>query len=179
MTRSETDVPPLLQALSEYATARRRLLEVLGLPTSNRDPIPEVAEQLVAGLLGGTVAESRVQPGWDVQTPEGKVQVRTLSNTSADRWNNEHLVRITHGVDRYALVVLEDFTISAVLVFPADLTAVGALLGKRHGAQGTSLQFTRRDFRHLVKDRSAARTAGVMVWTPEDLPPADNSGVRE
>lgn len=56
---------------------------------SNRDPVPEVAEHLVADILGGTLAPpSRVQAAWDVETPAGKVQVRTLSNTGADAWIN-------------------------------------------------------------------------------------------
>ena len=79
----------LLEALAEYRVARRRLLNVLGLPMSNRDPVPEVAEHLVADILGGTLAPpSRVQAAWDVETPAGKVQVRTLSNTGADAWIN-------------------------------------------------------------------------------------------
>jgi hypothetical protein len=164
-----------LAALAEYRTARRRLLDLLGLPISNRDPVPELAEHLVADLLGGDVAPSRVQAGWDVRAPEGTVQVRTLSNTGSDRWVNEHLVRSVAGVDRYALVVLEDLAVSAVLVFPADLARVGALLGKRHGDQATTLQFTRQDFLRLLSDRAGAAVAGVQVWTPSELPSGASS----
>lgn len=159
----------LLAALAEYRPARRRLLNLLGLAVSNRDPVPELAEHLVADLLGGDVAPSRVQAGWDVTTPEGTVQVRTLSNTGSDQWVNEHLVSSVAGVDRYALVVLEDLTVSAVLVFPGDLTRVGVLLDKRHGDQATTLQFTRRDFVRLLADRTGAAAVGVRVWTPAEL----------
>ena len=110
-----------------------------------------------------------MQAGWDVRTPEGAVQVRTLSNTGADTWVNEHPIHTVDGVDRYALVVFEDLTVSAVLVFPADLTMVGTHLGKRHGDQETTLQLTRRDFSRLITDRAAAQAAGVRVWTPADL----------
>jgi hypothetical protein len=164
-----TRASELLAALAEYRVARRRLLGVLDLPMSNRDPVPELAEHLVAELLGGTLADSRVQAGWDVRTPEGTVQVRTLSNTGADTWVNEHPIHTVEGVDRYALVVFEDLTVSAVLVFPTDLALVSAHLGKRHGDQGTTLQLTRRDFSRLVTDRAAAQAAGVQVWTPADL----------
>lgn len=171
----------LLAALAEYRTARRRVLALLGLGVSNRDPVTELAEHLVADLLGGTVANSRVQAGWDVTAPVGRVQVRTLSNTSSDRWVNEHLVRSMDGVDRYALVVLEDLTVSAVIVFPPDLTGVGSLLRKRHGRQSTTLQFTRQDFVRLMADRPGSAAAGVQVWTPADtrgsvMVPARGSG---
>lgn len=159
----------LLDALAEYRVARRRLLDVLGLGTSNRDPVPEFAEHLVADILGGTLAPSRVQAAWDVETPAGKVQVRTLSNTGADVWINEHVVRSVPGVDRYALVILEDLAVSAVLVFPAGLTRVGAHLVKHHREQATTLQLTRRDFVRLLADPVAAEAAGVQIWTPADL----------
>ncbi len=107
---------------------------------SNRDPVPEVAEHLVADILGGTLAPSRVQAAWDVETPAGKVQVRTLSNTGADAWINEHVVRSAPSVDRYAPVILEDLAVSAVLVVPADLTRVGAHLGEHHGVSTTAEQ---------------------------------------
>lgn len=175
VTRTRDDAPgngraaELIAALAEYRTARRRLLDVVGLGVSNRDPVPELAEHLVADLLGGELASSRVQAGWDVTTPDGTVQVRTLSNTGSDRWVNEHLVSSVAGVDRYALVVLEDLTVSAVLVFPGDLSRVGALLDKRHADQATTLQFTRRDFVRLLADRAGTAAVGVQVWTPAEL----------
>lgn len=43
---------------------------------------------------------------------------------------------------RYALVLFEAFTATAVLMFPPDLTAIGAAMGKRHPDQGGTLQFT-------------------------------------
>ncbi|WP_456788334.1 hypothetical protein [Cellulomonas sp. P5_C5] len=159
----------LLAALAEYRIARRRLLELIGLATSNRDPVPELAEHLVAEILGGVLADSRVQAGWDVVTSEGAVQVRTLSNSGSDRWVNEHVVQSMATVDRYALVIVEDLAISAVLVFPADLSRVGAHLGKRHGNQTATLQLTRLDYTRLMDDRPGAAAAGVQIWTPADL----------
>lgn len=61
----------LLDALALYRAARHELLAKVGVPLSNRDPLSEFAEVFVAALVGGTCAASRVQVGWDVETPEG------------------------------------------------------------------------------------------------------------
>ncbi|WP_448072463.1 hypothetical protein [Georgenia yuyongxinii] len=161
----------LLQALTSYRAARRTLLDVMSLHHSNRDPIPEVAEHLVAALLGGTVAAGRVQPLWDVETPEGlKIQVRSLSNTGADHWVNEHPVRLLPGVDVYALVIFEDLTVSAVILLPQRLARLNQFLGKRHGEPDTTLQFTRGNFRRILDHRELLeRDYGLRVWTGAQL----------
>lgn len=48
-------VHDVIAALSEYRQARERLLAVLG-HASNRDLPAEVAEHMVAALMGGTLA---------------------------------------------------------------------------------------------------------------------------
>lgn len=143
----------------------------LGLADSNRDPLAEISERLVAALLGGTLAESRVQKGWDLLTSEGnRVQIRYLANP-ADRWVNEHLVDFrTLDCDSYALVVYEALSPKAVLVFsPGSLEAVGEALGKRHGQRDVTLQFTRRNYLQVLgeSDRFAALGVDVAV-VPQD-----------
>src|SRR5262249_5622271 len=84
----------LLRSLEAYRAARVRLLEVLDLAVSNRDPLAEFSEHLVQALLGGKLASSRVQKGYDLTIPSGeRVQVRYLANPGAVSWVNEHNVR--------------------------------------------------------------------------------------
>ena len=57
------------------------ILDVLGIPTSNRDPLAEFSERLVAALLSGALAPNRVQAGYDVTLPVGgTVQVKYLAD---------------------------------------------------------------------------------------------------
>lgn len=80
----------LMQAMARYSLARREFLAELGLGRSNRDPLAEFSEGLVAALLGGTLATSRVQRGHDLVAPRyGQVQVRYLANPPGP-WINEH-----------------------------------------------------------------------------------------
>lgn len=111
----------LLAALDMYRPARQKLLATLGLPASNRDPFAELSEQLVHALMGGLLAESRVQAGHDLVLLDGmKVQARYLANPSSDTWINEHRVHQIPGVELYALVLFEAFQVVGVLVFPLD-----------------------------------------------------------
>ena len=82
----------MLGALADYRDARLKVLDVLKVPHSNRDPLPELADALVARWLGGTLAPSRVQRDYDVIVANERVQVRSLSNTSSESWINEHTV---------------------------------------------------------------------------------------
>lgn len=146
----------LLTALGHYRQARRELLAILGLPESNRDPLAEFSEHLVASLIGGALAESRVQRGWDILTSEGAhVQVRYLANPSS-QWVNEHLVDFrSPETDQYALVTFEDLAPTAVLIFRrATLGSLGAWLGKRHPNQDVTLQLTHRNVLRLIDARS-------------------------
>lgn len=160
---------PLLDALADYGRARRALLAGMRLPSSNRDPLAEVSEHLVCSLLQGTMAESRVQKGWDLMTLDGQqVQVRYLANPADGPWVNEHCVDFrTGGADRYALVVYEGFTLKAVLVFDRRaLAAVGDRLDKRHGMRDTTLQLTRRNYLQLLDEREAFAALGVVAHLP-------------
>jgi len=154
----------LLDALARYRTARVELLG--GLRAGNRDPLVEWSERLVAELLGGTLAESVVQKDWDGQVGQEHVQVRYLAN-SPGRWVNEHRVTSLPGVDRYALVIFEAFVPVAVLVFPNDLTAVCAAIGKRHPDQDRVLQFTQANYRAIINNPERFRQLDVQIFTFE------------
>ncbi len=155
-----------LEALGAYRLARQRLLSVLDLAASNRDPLAEFSEQFVAALLGGRLAASRVQAGYDITTPTGQtVQVRYLANTGA-AWVNEHQVMGLPGADLYALVIFEGFATVAVLLFPQQLAPICTALGKRHPAQNTTLQFTRRNLMTIRDDPARFTALGMQVWFP-------------
>jgi hypothetical protein len=159
------DVDALLEALSAYRIARVRLLEALGCSGSNRDPFAEFAERIAVAALGGTMAASRTQKGWDfTDTERRRVQVRYLANP-AGPWVNEHLVDFRGGhCDRYALLVVEAFEPKALLVFEAEhLGAVGVALAKRHGDQEHTLQLTQRNYKALLAEPARFAAYGVQV----------------
>lgn len=47
------------------------ILDVLEIPSSNRDPLAEFSERFVAALLGGALAPNRVHAGYDVTLEDG------------------------------------------------------------------------------------------------------------
>src|SRR3954453_15233715 len=98
-TPTDARTAELLELLGEYRAARRAFLAALEIPQSNRNPLAEFSEKLVAALLGGDLAQSRVQKGYDLVTPEGdKVQVKYLTNP-ADREVNGHEIRFDSDLD--------------------------------------------------------------------------------
>jgi hypothetical protein len=159
----------LVEAMAMYRAARRQFLEALGIPASNRDPLAEFSERLVAELVGGQLAASRVEKGYDVVGENGcKIQVRYLANP-AGKWINEHLVKFDDGGDFYALVIVEALEPVAVIYFPRDgLHAVCHKIGKRHPDQGTTLQLTQRNEKTLLADRAGFRELGIRMWLGPD-----------
>ncbi|MBG0565383.1 hypothetical protein [Actinoplanes aureus] len=155
----------LLGALEEYRTARSTLLESLGLPQSNRDPLAGFSEALVQTLLGGTLAANPVQADYDLILPDGaKVQVRYLAN-GAGPWVNEHRVYVIDDVPYYALVIFEAFRVAGVLVFPtARLAVIGAALGKKHPRTDEQLQLTRRTWQTIRDDTAQFHGLGMRIW---------------
>jgi hypothetical protein len=159
------DVAGLVGALRQYRVARTEFLEVLGCSGSNRDPFAEFAECIALAAVGGSMAASRTQKGWDFTDPTGqRVQVRYLANPQGP-WVNEHLVDFrSGGCDRYALLVVEAFEPKAVLIFGGDhMASVGAALGKRHGDQERTLQLTQANYKAIVAAPETFATLGVQV----------------
>jgi hypothetical protein len=167
------DLSHVQAAFDRYIQARNALLDELGLNRkSNRDPLAEFSEWLVAELVGGQRAESPVQADWDVQTPDdNKIQVKYLAN-SADKWVNEHTVIINERMNSYAIVIFEALLPQSVIIFPANnLAAVGAKLGKRHGNLDTTLQFTQANYRQIRNDTAAFKELGVRLYLPPGWAP--------
>lgn len=164
------DLLRVLTAYQRYVEARNALLDELQLKRrSNRDPLAEFSEWLVAALVEGTLADSPVQKDWDVRSPDGaKIQVKYLANP-ADRWVNEHLILINEQMESYAIVIFEALLPQAVVVFPArNLGDVGMALGKRHGDLGTTLQFTRANYRQICNSATRFKTLGVRLYLAPD-----------
>ncbi len=161
-------VGELVEALERYREARLKLLGVLGLPLSNREPLTQWSEHLVAAVLGGQLAENPVQPDWDVTTSAGeKVQVRSLTNKAGlpGAWVNEHRVVIPPGVHRYALVIFEGLHPLTVLIFPADLRAINAELKKQTKDQESVLELTRANYLNIVQNPAVFQRLGIGIWT--------------
>jgi hypothetical protein len=160
-------VKELLSALEQYRQGRMALLSVLDLSQSNRDPLAEWSEHLVAALLDAKLATNRVQADYDLTTSAGaKVQVRYLANPAhlTGAWVNEHRVTSVAGVDRYALVIFEGFRPMAVLVFPSDLTGINSALAKKAPTQDSVLQFTRANYLKIVANIAAFEGLGMTIW---------------
>lgn len=167
-----TKASELLEALAEYRGARLRLLRLLDVSVSNRDPLAEFAERLVAALTGGTFPPNRNQPGWDVRLPDGAtVQVKYLANLATGRWVNEHRVHRVAGADWYALVLVEDFTVTGEFIFPsAGLSPIGVALSKRGaGAMDAGWDLTRVNWLAIRDRPNTFRGLGMQVFLPPDF----------
>jgi len=163
--RPPADRVTLLEAVQAYRQARTLFLHALGVPISNRDPLAEFAEGFVHALVGGTLAESRVQKGFDLIDQRGaRVQVRYVANPAGE-WVNGHTVAFDPDVDAYALMLIEALEPKAVLWFTRDtLKEVCGVLGKRHPDQDRLLQLTPSNVNRLITDRATFRRLGVRVW---------------
>lgn len=155
----------LLAAWSPYRWARRGVLESIGVQQSFRDPLGEFAEVLVARLVGGRLAANRVQKAWDVASPMGAIQVKYLANPSDGGWPNWHTVAPTEGMDWYALVLFLDLVPTAVYMFPrADLGRICGALGKRHGNQGSTVQFTKTNHEAMSANPECYEALGMKIF---------------
>ena len=136
----------LLSQFQAYSKARSQFLEQLNLSKSCRDPLAEFSEILLSKILNATLADSRVQKGYDLIRPNQRlVQVKYLLNPSKV-WINEHPIKFPPLVDEYALVIFISLQLESVLIFQREtLSQVCALLAKAHPNQDTTLQFTRRN----------------------------------
>jgi hypothetical protein len=153
------------------------MLRILAPRKSYRDPLPEFTEHLVAALLGARLAGSPVQPRWDIELPNGdKIQVKYVINKSdaPGAWVNEHAVRVPPDVNWHAVVLMEGFVISVVLVLPADLGARMHGVGQDPPRSNVPLQLGRRNWQTIRTNPEHFRPLGVRVL----LPPFVNPGTR-
>jgi hypothetical protein len=157
----------LRDAFAKYRLERTTFLHKLGCPGSNRDPLAEFSERLVATLVKGQLVESRVQPDYDIIGPEGeRIQVKYLANP-LDKWINEHEIKFTPNMDSYALVFFENLQLVAVLLFSqAGIEGVCQALKKRHPNQDKSLQLTQRNFRQILDSAETFQRFGARVLYP-------------
>lgn len=163
----------LLTAFAEYRAARLKFLQRIGRPSSNREPLAEFSECLVAHLLDGTLADSRVQKDYDVIGPGGqRIQVKYLANPRG-YWVNEHHIHFRGEMDAYAIVFFEELEPTHVIVFQREnLEKVCRQLGKRHPHQDSILQLTRRNFQTILANPEEFEQLGVKV-IPLPKPQAD------
>ena len=164
MAASRPDWQELRDAFARYARGRAELLKAIGVSGSNRDPLAEFSERLIAALLGGTLAENRVQRGWDVKAVDRQVQVKYLAN-GPDAWVNEHHVQVTPEMHDYAIVFFEALLPVTAIVFPCDrLLEIGTAMAKKHPNQDTTLQLTRANYRQLIAERERFADLGVRLF---------------
>lgn len=162
-------ITDLLSQFQAYSKARSQFLEQLNLSKSCRDPLAEFSEILVSRILSATLADSRVQKGYDLVRPNQRlVQVKYLLNPSKV-WINEHPIRFPPLVDEYALVIFVGLQLEAVLVFQREsLSQVCALLAKAHPNQDITLQFTRRNYESILSEKSKFEKLGLEVYRFEN-----------
>lgn len=169
--QSNPEVANLLSEFQIYSEARLSFLRTLQRGTSCRDPLAEFSEVLVAKLLHGTFPSSRTQKGYDLilkhdggEEKERHVQVKYLANPPG-QWINWHTIDFKWECDAYALVLFENMKLLSVLVFSKDtLKEVCRKLGKRHPNQDRTLQFTKRNYEMIIKDKFEFEGIGVKVF---------------
>lgn len=154
----------VFESFAAYRSARLELLGRIGC-ASNRDPLAEFSEWLVGEIVGGKLAGSRVQKGYDVIGPDGeRIQVKYLANPEG-RWDNGHCVQFTEDMDYYAVVFFEHLRVTTVLIFRREsLFEVCQELKKRHPNQETILQITPANFRRLLSESEQFSRFGVRVF---------------
>lgn len=172
MTENQTlfsdRVNELISQYQIYSEARNQFLAKINLSMSCRDPLAEFGEALVGELLGATLADSRVQKGYDLIKPNQRlVQVKYLCNPSTN-WVNEHQINFPYGVHEYALAIFVSLQLESVLVFQREtLGQVCSLLAKTHPNQDTTLQFTRRNYQTILSEKTKFKDLGVKMYVFE------------
>jgi hypothetical protein len=153
----------LVEALAAYRAARLAFLEAIGCRAdSMRDPLSEFAELLVAVLTGDRLADSPVQKGWDLISPEGRTtQVRYVANPRG-KWVNGHEVKFVAGVDRYALVLYESLESMRVSVSSGSRCTPRLAIMRAERASGNHSRNSRR-MPPARSNRSSTRTARSMT----------------
>jgi len=154
-----------LSAFLSYRTGRLKFLAQIGCAESNRDPLAEASEYLVALLTGGELVKNRVQKGYDVVGSDGKrIQVKYLANPLNEN-KNGHTIQFPNEADLYAVVVFENLLPRSVLVFTRE--SVGPVydrLGKRHKGRGYRLELTKANTETIALNAQEFRAMGIAVY---------------
>ncbi len=155
----------LLHHWKSYREARKTLLAVVGCPDSNRDPLAEFSEQLVAALIGGRLPISRVQKDYDIIGSDGQyVQVRYVANPKGS-WVNGHDVVFEGVTTHYAVVVIEDLRPVTAIIFPKDAIAeTSGVLGKRHKNHDSMISLTQANVRKILAEHGRFEALGLGVY---------------
>lgn len=113
-----TDMQTLRALLDEYAEVRQRLSQHPWIRNNNA-PLGDVAENLVAQALGGTVADNNAK-GYDVELPDGQlIQVKGITYRGKDNLVTSAIRSL--DFDSVAIVICEpDFSIAEGLLVPKD-----------------------------------------------------------
>lgn len=154
-----------LSTYNMYRTARLSFLERIDRAGSNRDPLAEASERLVALLTDGELVPNRVQKDYDVLDPTGqRIQVKYLANP-LDKSINGHEIRFPKEADLYAVVVFEDLMPRSVLIFTREsLGPVYDRLAKRHKGRGEVLLLTKANADAIASDPQTFELLGVTVY---------------
>ena len=108
-----------VKLIQKYVQCRKALLEA-EIIRSYKDPISEIAENIAKVFVRGRLAESKVQPQWDVcpSWEEPKIQVKSLSIPDEDTTNG---VAVPMELKAYDLAVLrfDQFMPTRLLYVPA------------------------------------------------------------
>jgi len=154
-----------LSAFLSYRTARLEFLNYIGCVESNRDPLAEASEHLVALLTGGELVKNRVQKGYDVVGYDGeRIQVKYLANP-LNTGVNGHIIQFPDEADLYAVVVFENLLPRSVLVFTREsLGPAYDRLGKRHKGRGERLELTKVNTETILSNAQEFSKIGITVY---------------
>lgn len=113
-----TNVCTLKTLLDQYAEISRQLSQHPWIRNNNA-PLGDVAENLVAEALGGTVADNNAK-GYDVELPDGQlIQVKGITYRGNDNLVTSAIRSL--DFDSVAIVICQpDFSIVEGLLVPKD-----------------------------------------------------------
>ncbi len=157
-------VKSLLEVYGTYQQARLSFLDSIGCAKSNRDPIAEFSERLVAALTLGELAKNRVQKDYDVILPTGEfVQVKYLTNPKGMDVNGLE-IRFPNDVQKFAVVYFEDLNLHGVLLIDrCGLEPIYDRLRKRHKGRGELLLLLSANVETILSHKDEFRKLGVEV----------------
>jgi hypothetical protein len=103
--------------LQRIADAMERLRS-LGVIRSQK-VVSDIGEWLAATLLGGNLADSKNQKGWDITCGKAHIQVRTHAKAGTNKNRFTRVADVCAGQDDLAVVVLSPrFLVDRIFVVP-------------------------------------------------------------